>query len=271
MRDLFSLVEKQDVDRITKVYFPTCTKVDAFYVEVAGLLKFANPKIEICFYDDDDELDYIKKDEIYISEDEYPELLSCVAHTALLLYLPSEYLPACSCSKDYFKEKRLTEPMENKQYMMKYFMEKVDEKAEDLCKWVERRIDDMVYCQPFPVYAQAYLWHHWRTIDWEKLAKNHIISKITMITLCEVIKREKTDKDEEIISNFLKAICRYGIIDKEIDNKITDLIYDTFSDNNTLEYFLNGFQSKMNDKMVIRCRENCFGCTYDLNKYELRR
>ena len=270
MRDLFSLIEKQDVDRITKVYFPTCTKVDAFYIEVAGLLKFANPKIEICFYDDVDELDYIKKDEIYISEDEYPELLSCVAHTALLLYLPSEYLPACSISID-FKEKRFTEPMENKQYMMSYFKKKVDEKAEDLGQWVERRIDDMVYCQPFPSYVQAYLWHHWRTIDWEKIAKNHIIPKMILITLCEVIKREKTEKDKDIINNFLNAIRHYGIIDEETYIKIKDLIYDTFSDDNTLNYFLSTFQSKMDSKMVIRCRENCFGCTYDLNKYELRR
>ena len=268
MRDLLSLVEKQDVDRVTKVYFPTCTKVDAFYVEVAGLLKFANPKIEICFYDDVDELDYIEKDEIYISEDEYPELLSCVAHTALLLYLPSEYLPGCHF-KD-FEEKRFTEPMENKQYMMSYFKKKVDEKVEDLCQWVEHRIDDMVYCQPFPSYVQAYLLHHWRTIDWEKLAKNHIIPKIILITLCEVIKREKTEKDKDIINNFLQAILHYGVIDEKTQKELMNLVYSTFKDEVAINYY-SAFHSKMDTKMVIRCKENCFGCTYDLRRYELRR
>lgn len=50
-----------------------------------------------------------------------------------------------------------------------------------------------------------------------------------------------------------------------------NLVYSTFKDEATINYYLSAFHSKMDSKMVIRCKENCFGCTYDLRRYELRR
>ena len=76
MRDLLSLVERQDIYFIKKVFFPLQRKVDIFDVETAGLLKFANPNIEICFYSDIDtlenshELKNRSKEIIVIGDDE---------------------------------------------------------------------------------------------------------------------------------------------------------------------------------------------------------
>ena len=270
MRDLLSLVEKQDVDRITKVHFPIYTKIDMFDIEIAGLLKFANPKIKICFYEDEIFGVNCGDNEIVISEDESSKTLSCIAHTALLLYLPYEYLPDCSFSKD-FEERRYLEPVKNNDEYKERFIKKVNKKVEHLCQWVEKRINDLAYCQSFPSFIQAYLWHYWKDINWENLAKNHIIPDLIIEILCNTIEREKTEEDEFRIKEFLQAILHYGVINEKTQKELTNLVYSTFEDDETINYYLSAFHNKMDTKMVIRCKENCFGCTYDLRRYELRR
>ena len=105
MRDLLSLVERQDICFIKKIFFPLQRKVDIFDVETAGLLKFANPNIEICFYndidilEDSDEFNEFYSESIVIDNDETSSVENSFATIAAVLqFIPPQY------TSDYFNK-----------------------------------------------------------------------------------------------------------------------------------------------------------------------
>ena len=105
MRDLLSLVERQDICFIKKIFFPLQRKVDIFDVEIAGLLKFANPNIEICFYndidilEDSDEFNEFYLESIVIDNNETSSVEnSFTTIAAVLQFIPPQY------TSDYFNK-----------------------------------------------------------------------------------------------------------------------------------------------------------------------
>ena len=284
MRDLLSLVERQDIYFIEKVFFPLQRKVDIFDVETAGLLKFANPNIEICFYSDidtlenSDEFKNRSKEIIVIGDDEISSVeRSFTAMAAVLGYLPPQYVPEYydpsrtdSCKPFYGDEvyhKRKLIPTSSDEEYKEKFMNCLKTKVKLLEHFMECSINSMVYCQSPPIYIILYLHTHWRSIDWGNYLNHHKIEFYTMGVICDgILFFPKKEGDEQLIEKFIIANIDYSNIDEPILSDLTRLMDEFFTEEKKKKYhklLINKLSSK---KSIKQCEENCISLINEQNK-----
>lgn len=256
MRDLLSLVERQDICFIKKIFFPLQRKVDIFDVETAGLLKFANPNIEICFYNDidilenSDEFDEFYLESIVIDNNETSSVEnSFTTIAAVLQFIPPQY------TSDYFNKgyqypfgffpgmivpanKEILISTSSDEEYKKKFMDHLEEKVKLLEHFMECSINHMVYNQSPPLYIELYLRLHWRSIDWENFLKHHKIEFYVLRDICDAILFfMNKEEDEQLIEKFIVANIDYGFIDKKILFNLTRLMNEVFTEEKKNKYY----------------------------------
>lgn len=276
MRDLLSLVERQDICFIKKIFFPLQRKVDIFDVETAGLLKFANPNIEICFYNDidilenSDEFNEFYSESIVIDNDETSSVEnSFTTIAAVLQFIPPQY------TSDYFNKgyqypfgffpgmvvpanKEILISTSSDEEYKKKFMDHLEAKVKLLEHFMECSINHMVYNQSPPLYIELYLRLHWRSIDWVNFLKHHKIEFYVLRDICDAILFfMNKEEDEQLIEKFIVANIDYGFIDKKNLSNLTRLMNEVFTEEKKTKYhklLINKLSSK---KLINQCEEKC--------------